>query len=118
MDCSSILVVEDDPAVRTYVASVLRSAGYEVHATGEIEEARRLASTRRLDVLLSDVVLGPVDGLDVEEVVRMRHPEVKTLFMSGYARPRYRTGVEDPVLVKPFGPDELLERIGALLAPA
>jgi hypothetical protein len=47
--------------------------------------------------------------------VRGIQPAVKTLFMSGYARPRYGTATGDPVLVKPFAAAELLERVDALV---
>lgn len=111
-----ILVVDDDPAINVYVSSVLRAAGYDVSSATDVERATDVALAARVDVLVSDVVLGRVDGLDVEERIRSLQPEVKTLFMSGYARPRYRTGAEDPVLVKPFEASELLERVGALVA--
>ena len=113
-----VLVVDDDPAVSAYVCAVLRRAGYEVSAASDLEHAANLAADRPLDVLLSDVVLGRVDGLDVDEAVRRVRPAVKTLFMSAYARPRYGSGADDPVLVKPFEPDELLERIRLLVESA
>ncbi|HZR95762.1 MAG TPA: response regulator [Gaiellaceae bacterium] len=116
MDRPCVLVVDDDPAVSAYVAAILERAGYEVHAAPDLVGARHVALSRPVDVLLSDVVLGSVDGLDVEEAVRVLQPQVRTLFMSGYARPRYRTGAEDPVLVKPFAAGELLERVHALVA--
>ncbi len=111
-----ILVVDDDPAVSLYTRTVLERAGYTVFAAGDLAGAAEVARSETLDLLVSDVVLGADDGLDVEEAVRAMHPAVKTLFMSGYAKPRYRTGVEDPVLVKPFTSDDLLERVVALLA--
>ena len=111
-----ILVVDDDPAVGGFVAALLERAGYEVHSAADVHGATEVAGAMPVDLLISDVVLGPVDGLDVEEVVRRLHPGLKTIFMSGYARPRYRTGTEDPVLVKPFEPRDLLERVSALLA--
>ncbi|MDX6485432.1 MAG: two-component system, cell cycle sensor histidine kinase and response regulator CckA [Gaiellaceae bacterium] len=110
-----ILVVEDDPAVGLFVASVLTRAGYEVCRASGLLEARVLAADRPLDLLLTDVVLGSVDGLDVEEAVRALQPHVKSLFMSGYAKPRYRVGSEDPVLAKPFEAAELIERVEAIL---
>jgi DNA-binding response OmpR family regulator len=112
----SILVVDDDPAVSVYIRSILERAGYLVFAATDLAGAADVARSETLDLLLSDVVLGAADGLDVEEAVRSLQPLVKTLFMSGYAKPRYRTGAEDPVLVKPFAPEDLLERVGAALA--
>jgi two-component system, OmpR family, response regulator ResD len=109
-----ILVVDDDPAVGGYVCAVLRQAGHDVHSAADLARALEVAGETRLDLLVSDVVLGPVDGLDVEEAVRVVQPSVKTIFMSGYARPRFKTGSEDPVLSKPFAPRDLLERVDDL----
>jgi DNA-binding response OmpR family regulator len=117
MSAISILVVDDDATLGRFVCTALRRAGYDVHSASGIERATEIAAERPLDLLLADVVLGTVDGLDVEEAVRRIRPRVKTLFMSGYARPRYKTGAEDPVLAKPFGADELLERVESVLAP-
>jgi CheY-like chemotaxis protein len=111
-----ILVVDDDPVVSIYTCAVLERAGYTVFAAADLAGAAEVARSEELDLLLSDIVLGGDDGLDVEEAVRAAQPAVRTLFMSGYARPRYRTGIEDPVLAKPFSSDDLLERVGTLLA--
>jgi DNA-binding response OmpR family regulator len=113
-----VLVVDDDPAVGYYVSEVLRAAGYEVSAAANFEQAEAVAGSSKVDLLLSDIVLGIVDGLDVEEAVRRIQPAVKTLFMSGYARPRYGTASADPVLVKPFTAADLLERVDALVGSA
>src|SRR5205823_2573481 len=80
---------DDVPAVNAYVCGVLRKAGYQVEPAADLAQAAALARAKPLDVLVSDVVLGPVDGLDVEEAVRVIRPAVKTIFMSGYAKPRY-----------------------------
>jgi two-component system, cell cycle sensor histidine kinase and response regulator CckA len=112
----SILVVDDDPTVNLYTCTVLERAGHRVYAAADLAGAAAVAAATTLDVLVSDVVLGRVDGLDVDEAVRALQPTIRTLFISGYARPRFRTGVEDPVLPKPFAAEDLLERVGALLA--
>jgi two-component system, cell cycle sensor histidine kinase and response regulator CckA len=110
-----VLVVDDDPAVGKVVSGLLRRAGYSVSSAGTAEEALRIAREGRVDLLVSDVVLGRVDGLEVEEQVRTLQPGLKTIFMSGYARPRYGSGSDDPVLVKPFEPEDLLSRVSALV---
>jgi DNA-binding response OmpR family regulator len=113
-----VLVVDDDPAVGYYVSEVLRAAGYKVSSAADLEQAEAVAKASKVDLLVSDVVLGAVDGLDIEEALRGIQPEVKTLFMSGYARPRYGTASADPILVKPFAAADLLERVGALVGSA
>jgi two-component system, OmpR family, response regulator ResD len=118
VSASRILVVDDDPAVAAYVTTILERAGYEVYAAPDLAGAREVAVAQPIDVLVSDVVLGAVDGLDVEEAIRALRPTVRTLFMSGYGRPRYRTGAEDPVLAKPFAPSDLLDRVEAIVAAA
>jgi DNA-binding response OmpR family regulator len=118
MDHARILVVEDDPSVSAYVCAILRGAGYDVAAASDLEQATVAAADAPLDVLLSDIVLGRVDGLDVADAVRRLRPAVRTLFMSGYARLRYADGADDPVLAKPFEAPELLRRVERLVSSA
>ena len=118
MSAIHVLVVDDDLSVGHYVSGVLRAAGYEVSTATDLEQAEAIANGSKVDLLLSDVVLGAVDGLGIEEAVRRIQPTVRTLFMSGYARPRYGTASDDPVLVKPFAAAELLQRVDALVGSA
>jgi DNA-binding response OmpR family regulator len=110
-----VLVVDDDPTVRSFVKAVLDGSGLRVSVAGNLEEAIAKASVDDVAVLVSDLVIGDCDGLDVDEAIRALHPTVKTLYITGYASSRYGSDPNDPVLAKPFGPQELVDRVRALI---
>jgi two-component system cell cycle sensor histidine kinase/response regulator CckA len=83
----TILIVEDEDAVRTLAADMLRARGYTVHATGSAEEALRLAADgdEPIDLLLTDLVMPEMNGRDLAAKILETIPDVRVLFMSGYA---------------------------------
>ncbi|WP_428376939.1 ATP-binding protein [Lichenicoccus sp.] len=84
----SILVVEDDPAVREIAAEILRELGYRVSEAADPDAALRILSLRDhpLDLLLTDIVLpGTVDGRELAREARGMHPRLQVIFMSGYS---------------------------------
>ncbi len=116
----TVLVVEDDPDVRSLVISLLQRLGYNILEAGDSAEAlAALRATSRIDLLLSDVVLpGGVSGPDLVEQVRHRYPGIKVLFMSGYPDAPHRRGplVENTELLgKPFGKRDLAQKVRAVL---
>jgi CheY-like chemotaxis protein len=86
----TILVVEDEPAVLTMLTSLLERLGYAVLPAGSAHEAVRLAREHRgaLDLLLTDVVMPEMSGFELAETVTSLRPNVKRLYMSGYAPDR------------------------------
>ncbi len=83
----TILVVEDDPALREITCEFLRSSGYAVLQAGTPEEALRVAAQHSGTVhcLLTDVVLPGKSGPQLAERLAANHPELKVLYVSGYA---------------------------------
>jgi PAS domain S-box-containing protein len=80
-----ILIVEDNPAVRRVLSTLLTRVGYQVHAVGSGEAAGTLPLEPAFDVVLSDVMLPGASGLAVARSLRERWPELKVILMSGYA---------------------------------
>lgn len=122
---ASILVVEDDEAIRNLVTFHLRLSGYEFVATGDGLEGLNLASTKRFDLLVLDVVLPGIDGISIAEALRRQSTpfaRVPILMLTARGEESDRVlGLEsgaDDYLVKPFGVRELLARIKALLRRA
>ena len=107
----TILVVEDQEQVRLLVAKVLGRAGYRVLLAGCSDEAMALASaqTAPVDLLLSDVVMPGLSGRDLFERLQRLQPNLKVLFVSGYAAEVVGPGMD--LLPKPFTPDALLARV-------
>ena len=115
----TVLVVEDEDVVRGLVRQVLASAGFEVLVARDGEEAFALAAEHHVDVLLSDLVLPKLSGQEVVERLRASYPELKVVYMSGYAESGiFSGGVLPPgtaFLEKPFTFSELIERVQGLL---
>jgi len=110
----SVLLVDDDDALRIAAGRILAHAGFEVREARSPEDALRIAAgPDPLDVVLSDVVMPSMGGPALLDAIREHRPHVGTVLMSGYAeigahRPLLEGGV---VLRKPFRVDELLDRV-------
>jgi two-component system cell cycle sensor histidine kinase/response regulator CckA len=108
----TVLVVDDDAAVGSFVFQTLLAGGYDVKLAFDEQGAVTAAREGRIDLLISDIVLGDAhDGLDVQESVRSIQPAVRVLFMSGYGSTRYANTIREALLEKPFSPNQLLERV-------
>jgi signal transduction histidine kinase/CheY-like chemotaxis protein len=113
----TVLVVEDEPAIRALACEMLEAHGYRAIAAASGEEALGLAVRHPgpIDLLLSDVVMPGFAGPALAERFAVVRPHARVLFMSGYAGDDLaRRGVEDEasdVLPKPFTADALLRRV-------
>ena len=116
-----ILVVEDETLVRELVAEVLRDLGYQVLEAHDgpsgLQQLR--VPQRRIDLLITDVGLPGLNGRQVAEAASAERPDLKILFMTGYAekvsasQPFASPGRE--ILTKPFEVDDMARRVRALL---
>jgi CheY-like chemotaxis protein len=118
----TILLVEDQDAVRGLIASVLRSSGYRVIEAGSGPEAMELPDSRvrAIDLLITDVVMPGMSGKELATRLAARREGLRVLFISGYAANEIvREGIVEPgvaFLQKPFTPAELTERVGDMLS--
>jgi PAS domain S-box-containing protein len=116
----TILVVEDDPAVLGAATLVLRRQGYGVLQAQDGEAALRLveAERGRIALVLTDVVMPRMSGPELVERLAKSHPELRVLFMTGYADERamrHHVLANAPVLSKPFLPLDLARRVREVL---
>ncbi|MGA3018366.1 MAG: PAS domain S-box protein [Bryobacteraceae bacterium] len=117
----TVLVVEDQPEVRKYVAAVLGAYGYHVMATESANEALVLCEREggRIDLVLTDVVMPNVGGRELANRLGKRWPEIKVLFMSGYTDDAIVLhGVSEKaaeLIQKPFSPDQLALKVREIL---
>ena len=111
---SVILVVEDEPVVRQFVAEVLRGSGHEVHVTGSPQEGLEIAAVLRgrLNLVITDVVMPQMDGVALASRIRGQQPDVRVLLMSGYQdRAVAAADTSSLLLPKPFTAGQLRERV-------
>lgn len=119
----TILLVEDDGALRDLGQSILKSSGYPVLTARNGVEALDVVESfeGRIDMLVTDVVMPVMGGRQLSEELRKRDETIKVLFVSGYTDDAMvKHGVSRPgvnFLQKPFTPSELLQKIRALLDP-
>jgi CheY-like chemotaxis protein len=115
----TILVAEDEDAVRQFVERVLSVAGYRVLTAPGGAEALALAKTRHdLDLLFTDVVMPGMSGVQLAAKVAKIHPGLPVIFASGYSEEGFLHGAgEDrfPYLPKPFTSNELLAQVREVL---
>jgi two-component system cell cycle sensor histidine kinase/response regulator CckA len=113
----TVLLVEDEAAVRTLATRALEGEGYTVLAASDGFEALRLLDTHQgaLDLLLTDIVMPGMGGKDVAGLVLARHPRTPVIYMSGYTADDLVTrGLREAgtaFVQKPFLPDHLLRLV-------
>jgi two-component system NtrC family sensor kinase len=116
-----VLVAEDDPAVRTMLQRLLRDAGFEVRTAKHGDEALGMAlrTSGEFDLVVTDVRMPVMDGLELARRLRERWPGLPVLYISGYdvelSAGSLRAGSRDSLLRKPFDLDELLREVTRLL---
>ena len=114
-----ILIVEDDPSILRGLDLNLAMEGYKVRTAADGEEGLRIARTERPDLLIVDVMLPRLGGLELVRELRKEDPDMPILILSAKGQEADKVaglalGADDYV-VKPFGLKELLARIGAAL---
>ena len=119
MKSLSILVVDDHPIMREVICQILEDAGHDVRSAGEGREAIRTLSAARFDLLVTDIVMPEMDGIELIGEVRRRYPEMRIIAMSGGSE---RFPMKDGLAIaqrigagatlnKPFGADQLLNAV-------
>lgn len=113
-----ILVVDDDPVTLRFVRNTLTEAGFEAFTTGDVETLANLIRDIRPDLVLLDLVLPGIDGIELMKTIPELN-DVPVIFISGYGRDEtiaraLGTGAAD-YIVKPFSPTELCARVSAAI---
>jgi two-component system, cell cycle sensor histidine kinase and response regulator CckA len=113
----TILLVEDDIGLRDVLKEFLLSVGYRVLVASSSTEALRQceAHARDIDLMITDVVMPGLDGVELARGIRVIHPRIRILLMSGYNNKQFEDLGQDMVLIKPFRLFELAAKIRDLL---
>lgn len=112
----SVLVVDDEPAIRRFACRVLREAGYGVEEAADGADALSLIRSGAVepDAVLSDIVMPRMTGVELLQSLSLERPGLPVILMSGYGTDQLkRRGIVSPcsVLAKPFPPDLLLAEV-------
>ena len=116
-----ILLVDDEAGVRTLIAEILRDAGYDVtEAKDGVQGLEQIRTDPSIDIVISDVGMPRMNGVDMIKQARVGRPELEVLFITGYAQKS--VFLEDQLdhrtylLTKPFAMDALLQRVADILS--
>jgi two-component system cell cycle response regulator CpdR len=116
-----ILLAEDDDQMRAFLARGLRRAGHAVDAVGDGEVGLAVSFDAEYDLLLADVVMPGLDGIELARHMAARRPGLRVMFITGFAAVAVaddRLAAHRPrILAKPFHLRHLIAEIDALLSP-
>jgi PAS domain S-box-containing protein len=117
-DARTVLVVDDEPEVRTLVSEILRGSGYRVMAAPDGAAALAVleGASQPLDLLVTDVVMPVMSGTDLADRVTERSPTTRVLFVSGFVPVGSAALRGAPLVTKPLRRAELLDAVSTALA--
>jgi DNA-binding response OmpR family regulator len=119
---AQVLVVDDEEPMRKFIRIVLQQDGYSVAESSNGKNAIEIIRDTSIDLMISDVVMPDMDGIELIRETRKAHPKMKILAISGagiggpwlYLNIAECLGA-DAILMKPFSPDQLIEKVSAVL---
>ena len=109
-----ILLAEDDEAMRLYLSRALERVGYQVVSVDRGTDAVPLLENERFDLLLTDIVMPEMDGIELAQRAAELAPDVRVMFITGFAAVALKAGRRTPdakVLSKPFHLKDLVLEI-------
>ena len=113
-----ILLAEDDAAMRTYLERALHNAGFAVDSVDRGTAALPLLQENHYDLLLSDIVMPEMDGIELAQKCNEISPDTKVMFITGFAAVTLKASREQPqakVLSKPFHLKDLVLEVERVL---
>src|ERR1700757_4253446 len=118
----TILLAEDDDSMRRFLAKALERAGYDVVSYGNGAEAFEGLKEKAVTLLLTDIVMPEMDGIELAKRAAELNPDMKIMFITGFAAVALNADCTAPrqakVLSKPFHLRELVTEVQKMLAAA
>ena len=112
-----VLVVDDERVTATTLAMVLKGAGFDAVAAFSGSEALKLANASQFDILLSDVMMSPIDGIHVAKAFRNMNPASRIFLFTGTPEAAermfaaYKAGYDFQVFAKPLNPAQIIDTL-------
>ena len=117
-----ILLAEDDESMRRFLTGALKKAGYDVQSFGQGDEALEVIKNDYFDLLLTDIVMPVMDGIELARKAAEIHPGLKIMFITGFAavalNPNNAAPKDAKVLSKPFHLKDLVSEVDRMLSAA
>jgi CheY-like chemotaxis protein len=116
---ASVLVIDDDPDVRGFIAAALEEQGYRVREAADGSEGLAAVEREKPDLVIVDFIMPGLSGAEVARKIRSRMPDQAILFVSGYSETEAvkRTAPDAPLLSKPFRAEALSKAVLNAIAP-
>ncbi len=118
-----ILIIDDDPSVRSVIRRTMQRAGYVTEEASHGKEALRTIEEKEIDLAIVDIIMPEKGGIETLMEIKKKHPNIKTIVISGKVDTHadsFRTLVTQfgstKILEKPFEMDELKEAVGSALS--
>ena len=118
----TVLIVDDEPAIRTILARILSNKGHKAQAVSSGKAALAMLQNRGYDLLVADLKMSGISGIDLYEILRKECPEMaaRTVFITGDTMTEetsdFLNSTGRPYLAKPFTPLEFLHTIDTALS--
>jgi DNA-binding NtrC family response regulator len=114
----TVLLAEDEDSIRWLASRALTGAGFHVIEAADGEEAFRLAQEHEFAVLVTDIIMPKLSGVELAERLKALRPELKVLFISGYVEAHLVSSAmpDAKLLHKPFGVNALVSRVQEMFA--
>ena len=117
---ASILLAEDDDSMRTFLARALERAGHQVHAVGDGVSAATALGGSRFDLLVADIVMPGMDGIELARKAGAEHPRLRIMLITGFAALVLQARQSAPngarVFTKPIHLRDLVTQVDQVLA--
>lgn len=116
-----ILIVDDDPAMLSFLSKALENAGHKITSDKNgLDALKTLQENSSFDLLLTDVVMPGMDGMELSTAAEKLYPALKIMFITGFAASALNKAkgpnINGRVIAKPFHLKDLIARVEALLA--
>ena len=113
----TILVVDDEPALLNITKEILTSHGYKFYCAESAEQALKILGEEKIDLLLTDIIMPEMDGIELKQRVEDKFPQVKILLASGYSHHTHNgdSDYSDILINKPYSATTLLKKIRTTL---